>query len=373
MWEIIYTTVYVEANFTLSVSTGGTNSLYQWKKDGTNIGDISADSTYTIISFTSSDLGAYTCEITNTVATDLTLYSRPIHVTITGGPIISGFPYSEDFESGKGGWYTGGANSSWQLGNPAGPTINSAASGSAAWVTNLAGDYYPDEVSYIRSPRFNLSGINYPKIDFSIWWDAEGFYDGANFQYKQGTGVWKTLGTDEGDPRWYNSSYIYSIEKGFGFDLNNSAGWSGDSEWGYGSNGWVTVSHALTGINNLSDVTFRIAFASNSSYENDGIAIDDINVFSDPTGIDPVETGLSDIQIYPNPNEGKFRLVYNCERDVDLKLQLINLQGQVILSEQIETGYRFSKEFELEYLPPGIYYFRLMHKEGVIVKKVVVR
>ncbi|MCK4630269.1 MAG: T9SS type A sorting domain-containing protein [Bacteroidales bacterium] len=56
-----------------------------------------------------------------------------------------------------------------------------------------------------------------------------------------------------------------------------------------------------------------------------------------------------------------------------MKLQLINLQGQVILSEHIETGYRFSKEFELDYLPPGIYYFRLMHKEGVIVKKMVVR
>ncbi|MCK4631381.1 MAG: T9SS type A sorting domain-containing protein, partial [Bacteroidales bacterium] len=195
----------------------------------------------------------------------------------------------------------------------------------------------------------------------------------ANFQYKQGTGVWKTLGTDEGDDSWYNSSYLYSIEKGFGFDINNSAGWSGDGEWGYGSDGWVTVSHALTGIDNTSVVTFRIAFASNFSYQNDGVAIDDINIFSDPTGIDAAKELLSDIQIYPNPNEGKFRLVYNGERDVDLKLQLINLQGQVILSEQIEAGYRFSKEFELEYLPPGLYYFRLMHKQGVVVKKLVVR
>ena len=104
-----------------------------------------------------------------------------------------------------------------------------------------------------------------------------------------------------------------------------------------------------------------------------GIAFDDINIYNDPTGIDPVETGLSNIQIYPNPNEGKFMLVYNGERDADLKFQLINLQGQVILSEQIEAGNRFSKEFELEYLSAGIYYFRLMNREGVIVKKMVVR
>ena len=96
-------------------------------------------------------------------------------------------------------------------------------------------------------------------------------------------------------------------------------------------------------------------------------------IYDDPTGIDDAKVLLSDIQIYPNPNEGKFKLVYNGERDIDLKLQLINLQGQVILSEQIEAGNRFSKEFELEYLSAGIYYFRLMNREGVVVKKMVVR
>jgi len=468
--ELIDTTVYVGTSYTISVSTGGASSRYQWKKDGTNIGSISIDSTYTLNPVAFSDTGAYTCEITNTVATDLTLYSRPVNVSVpsvlnsendilsfsfaeqtgeatiddvnntvdidvvygtnlanlvatfsissqasitinsvdqvsgvtvnnftnpviytvtaedestqdwiitvseAGILIISDFPYSENFESGNGGWRTGGTNSSWEHGIPsAGQTINSAASETNAWVTNLTGDYNPDEVSYVTSPQFDLSSLNFPKIEFSIWWYSEGFYDGANLQYKQGTDPWKTLRTNEDDNSWYNSSYIYSIEKGFGFDLNSSAGWSGDNEWGYGSNGWVTVSHALTGIINQPIVTFRIAFASNSGYENDGIAFDDIYISDDPTGIDPVETGLSDIQIYPNPNEGKFRLVYNGERDIDLKLQLINLQGQVILSEQIEAGHRFSKEFELDYLSAGIYYFRLMNREGVVVKKMVVR
>ena len=287
---------------------------------------------------------------------------------------VSSYPYDEDFESGIGGWHPGGTNSSWQLGTPAGSTINSAYSGNYVWTTNLTGDYNASEISWVTSPQFDLSSLDFPKIEFSIWWYAEGFYDGANFQYKEAAGEWKTLGTDEGDDSWYNSSYLYSIEKGFEFDMDKSAGWSGDDEWGYGSNGWVTVDHALTGIDYQSAyVTFRIAFASNSGYENDGVAFDNIYISDDPTGIDQVETGLSDIQIYPNPNEGKFRLVYNGERDIDLKLQLINIQGQVILSEQIKAGHRFNKEFELEYLSAGIYYFRLMNREGVVVKKMVVR
>ncbi|MBA7552848.1 hypothetical protein ES705_45424 [subsurface metagenome] len=287
--------------------------------------------------------------------------------------VVNSFPYNEDFESGRGYWTAHGINNSWEYGTPAGSTINYASSGNNVWVTNLSGDYNADEKSWVIGPPFDFSSLNYPVFEFKIWWDAEGLYDGANFQYQQGTDAWKTLGTYEGDDNWYNSSYLYSIEKGFRFDINNSAGWTGDDEWGYGSNGWVTVSHALTGIINQPIVTFRIAFASNSSYQNDGVAIDDINIFNDLTGIDAVNALLSDIQIYPNPNKGKFRLVYNGEKDVDLKLQLINLQRQVILSEQIETGNKFSKEFELDYLPPGIYYFRLIHKENVIVKKMIVR
>jgi len=80
--EVIDTTVYTETSYTMSVSTGGASSQYQWKKDGVSIGSLSSDSTYTINPVTLSDSGTYTCDITNSVATDLTLYSRPVNVTV---------------------------------------------------------------------------------------------------------------------------------------------------------------------------------------------------------------------------------------------------------------------------------------------------
>lgn len=50
-------------------------------KDGLDI--VRADSsTYTIDSIATSDGGAYTCRITNALATELTLYSRPMNVTV---------------------------------------------------------------------------------------------------------------------------------------------------------------------------------------------------------------------------------------------------------------------------------------------------
>jgi len=76
------TTIDLDSSYTMSVSVGGDSNLYQWKRDGSTISD-ATDSLYTISSADSSDAGSYVCEITNTVATELTLYSRPIIVTVS--------------------------------------------------------------------------------------------------------------------------------------------------------------------------------------------------------------------------------------------------------------------------------------------------
>ncbi len=49
-------------------------------------------------------------------------------------------PYMENFEDGNGSWRSTG-NGIWAYGNPAGNTINEAASGSGAWVTGLSDRY----------------------------------------------------------------------------------------------------------------------------------------------------------------------------------------------------------------------------------------
>ena len=77
------TTLEAESSITFSVIVGGNANQYQWIKDGEDI--IGADSSsYTIASFDSSDAGSYICRINSTIATELTLYSRPIHVTVSG-------------------------------------------------------------------------------------------------------------------------------------------------------------------------------------------------------------------------------------------------------------------------------------------------
>lgn len=75
------TTVASGSSLTLSVFVGGSANHYQWKKNGIEIVG-ATDSVYNIASVTFSDSGIYVCQINNTIATELILYSRPIIVTI---------------------------------------------------------------------------------------------------------------------------------------------------------------------------------------------------------------------------------------------------------------------------------------------------
>lgn len=72
----------MNAALAFTVTVGGANNQYQWYKDGTLIGG-ATNSSYSIASAQASDDGQYICRITNTVATALTLYSRPFNLTVT--------------------------------------------------------------------------------------------------------------------------------------------------------------------------------------------------------------------------------------------------------------------------------------------------
>ena len=73
--------------FEMSVSAGGDSTRYQWMKDGTDISG-ATDSVYAISSADSSVSGVYICRITNTLAPDLTLYSKPVTVIVKGATAI---------------------------------------------------------------------------------------------------------------------------------------------------------------------------------------------------------------------------------------------------------------------------------------------
>jgi len=72
---------------TFYITVGGRNNLYQWYKDDVAIPE-ATESSYSIDGLSIKDAGDYTCQITNSLVTGLTLYSRPMHLSVNKLPII---------------------------------------------------------------------------------------------------------------------------------------------------------------------------------------------------------------------------------------------------------------------------------------------
>jgi Subtilase family/Secretion system C-terminal sorting domain len=178
------------------------------------------------------------------------------------GPVISTFPYLEGFESGTANWYSKGQNNSWQWGTPAKTIINKAANGTRAWVTSLTGNYNTNEVSYLYSPCFNLSGLTQPVLSFSHIFRIEDAvpadYNWVEYSVNGGI-TWSRLGTNGGGgTNWYNDP-------------------TGKHQWRQSLPTWHVASFNIPPTSNV--VRFRIVFTSDLGYNLEGVGIDDIHVF----------------------------------------------------------------------------------------------
>jgi hypothetical protein len=191
---------------------------------------------------------------------------------------ITSFPYHEDFEAGQGGWFPVGTNATWAYGTPAKTVIQGAASGTKAWTTGgLTGDYVNNEASQLEGPCFDLTALGAPWFGTDIWWNAEWSWDGAVLQASIDDGLtWTRVGA-YGDPyNWYNDNTLDANPGG------QNHGWTGRLATGDGSGGYVRAVHSLSNWSADSTVILRIAFASDGSVIDDGIAFDDITIASQP-------------------------------------------------------------------------------------------
>jgi hypothetical protein len=191
--------------------------------------------------------------------------------TISKVPTVSTLPYTEGFENGNGGWIASGSNSSWVIGTPAKPVINTAGTGIKSWVTGLTGTYNASEASFVTGPCFNFTGVADPDFEMKAWWSSEGGWDGAALQSSiDGGATWQLVGA-LGDPNnWYNDNSLDGRAGG------QDIGWAGTGSTSSG--GWVRVKHKLNGLGNKSSVRLRIAFGADASVQYDGFAFDDIRI-----------------------------------------------------------------------------------------------
>jgi hypothetical protein len=78
-----------------------------------------------------------------------------------------------------------------------------------------------------------------------------------------------------------------------------------------------------------------------------------------------------DIEIYPNPNNGIFKLqISNFESDVEIRI--MNVHGQVIRKEELMiTSSSYIKAIDLSGLPKGIYFIQFKSNNFIKTKKLI--
>ena len=233
--------------------------------------------------------GNHTVEVWINYATDNVRDNDTARITTNSLPLITTFPYLENFETNNGYWYTSASGrSSWQYGTPNSPKITRAASGTKAWKTNLIGYYNDQELSYLYSPCFNVSGMTVPTLSFSLALDIEdcggSLCDAAWVEYSNDGGItWNKLGSNGQGTNWYNKNY------------------SGNHLWSKQDyTRWHVATTALPTTNN-SSLRFRFVFDSDEGLSKDGIAVDDIHIYDNVNGIYDV-TGTSPVVNQPAVN-----------------------------------------------------------------------
>lgn len=205
---------------------------------------------------------------------------------------ITTFPYQEGFEAGPA-WTAGGNASDWTWGTPTKPVITGPGEGARSWVVGgLVGSFYSNgQQSWLESPCFDLSSLQYPWITFKLFWETERNYDGLGFQYSvDGGATWTNLGTSGSTSdclttNWFNSQNIVGLNL-----AQPRQGWSGrvgatvgNCGGGGGSGEWVQASHCLSAVQGESNVRFRFVFGAGTICNGfDGIAVDDIRISEAP-------------------------------------------------------------------------------------------
>lgn len=208
------------------------------------------------------------------------------------GITVNSFPYNEGFEAAPA-WTAGGNASDWTWGTPNKPVIDGPGGGNRCWtVGGLVGSFYSNgQQSWLESPCFDLSSLQYPWISFKLFWETERNYDGMGLQYSLNAGTsWTNLGSFSGtadclNANWFNSANIVGLnlaqpKQGWSGRVGASVGNCGGGE---GSTDWLTASQCLTQLEGQSSVKFRFIFGAGTVCNGfDGVAVDDIFIGEAP-------------------------------------------------------------------------------------------
>ncbi len=90
------------------------------------------------------------------------------------------------------------------------------------------------------------------------------------------------------------------------------------------------------------------------------------------TGVDNSEL-MSNLNVYPNPTNGKFTVSISNTEALDMTLELVNISGQVVYRNEVKAAYSYNEDIDATTFAKGVYYLKVNNGKGVKIEKVVIQ
>jgi hypothetical protein len=253
-------------------------------------------------------------------------------------------------------------NGYWERGIPSGTLLNSAASGTNVYGTNLSGNYSDSTKSYLISECYNLSALANPILKFKMAYDLEENWDVLYVQYSTDSGLnWNILGSAS-DLNWYNSDRT-NASSGISNDCQNCPG----AQW-TGTNTTIQeYSYNLAALNNESNIIFRFVFHSDEYANQEGVIIDDLVI--EGSTLATQDFDKTDIAIYPNPSKNIFNLKTKTLSNFDFNVT--DITGKIIIKTKNIDVNRNLYQLDMSVFTPGIYFLNITSNGGKLSKKLI--
>jgi hypothetical protein len=112
-----------------------------------------------------------------------------------------------------------------------------------------------------------------------------------------------------------------------------------------------------------------VKFRNISDYE-DNLYVDDINIASNPIGINQLENLTSYVNLYPNPSNGLLKFeVYNQSQQQEYQIIVYDIIGKKVKEvNAINSG----DSIDLSSFTNGLYQLEIKNKTTSIFKKIVI-
>jgi hypothetical protein len=98
----------------------------------------------------------------------------------------------------------------------------------------------------------------------------------------------------------------------------------------------------------------------------------DMKLIGKPAGVSDNKLAIDNINFYPNPNNGKFKLNFNLKSKGSTEVNIVNIEGKSIYRDELpDFSGDYNKEIDISASPKGVYFVKIKQGDHAQLKKLV--